>query len=237
MNAESGIVRLSIRQRKASIFHRSIGDGKWRIVPAEQDTSRVPVRALNRARTIYETGQRPLGWVIVHEVPQQLQAPNQNHPNRHATRTRSLWEQKTRNLPGIASGTLGKELLAAGGTVLAAVVPLVSAALVTPVLLLAGIVTAIDPILVVADEPTSALDVAIREQILALLKQLQKEEGLSFLFITHDLSVVPGIAHRVAVMKAGKIVEQGSVKEVMHNPQQAYTRELLAAAPKLPDLG
>jgi len=91
---------------------------------------------------------------------------------------------------------------------------------------------AVQPKLLICDEPTSALDVSIREQILLLLKNLQETEGLSYLFITHDLSLVPRIAHRVAVMKEGLIVEQGTAEEVMHHPQQAYTKQLLAAAPQ-----
>ncbi|MFT7823402.1 MAG: dipeptide ABC transporter ATP-binding protein [Sulfurimonas sp.] len=93
---------------------------------------------------------------------------------------------------------------------------------------------AVEPELIICDEPTSALDVSVRAQILALLKKLQQESGVSYLFITHDLSIVPAIADEVAVMKEGKIVEQGTVKEVMEHPQERYTKRLLAAAPKLP---
>jgi peptide/nickel transport system ATP-binding protein len=92
---------------------------------------------------------------------------------------------------------------------------------------------AVNPRLIICDEPTSALDVSIREQILALLKKLQEEEGLSYLFITHDLSLIPRIAHRVAVMRNGQIIEQGSVGDVMDRPQQEYTKTLLAAAPQI----
>jgi peptide/nickel transport system ATP-binding protein len=67
------------------------------------------------------------------------------------------------------------------------------------------------------------------------LKKLQDESGLSYLFITHDLSIIPMVADEVAVMKEGKIVEQGSVSDVMHHPQHAYTKKLLKSAPKLPN--
>jgi len=93
---------------------------------------------------------------------------------------------------------------------------------------------AVDPELIICDEPTSALDVSVRAQVLKLLRKLQEESGVSYLFITHDLSIVPIIADEVAVMKEGKIVEQGSVVSVMEDPQEEYTRTLLAAAPKLP---
>jgi len=92
---------------------------------------------------------------------------------------------------------------------------------------------AVEPELIVCDEPTSALDVSVRAQVLGLLKKLQKESGLSYLFITHDLSIIDLVADEVAVMKEGKIVELGSVKEVMQNPQHDYTKTLLASAPKL----
>jgi len=93
---------------------------------------------------------------------------------------------------------------------------------------------AVEPELIICDEPTSALDVSVRAQVLSLLRKLQEESGVSYLFITHDLSIVPIIADEVAVMKEGKIVEQGSVVDVMKNPQHAYTKKLLASAPKLP---
>ena len=93
---------------------------------------------------------------------------------------------------------------------------------------------AVEPELIICDEPTSALDVSVRTQILKLLQKLQQESGVSYLFITHDLSIVPIIADEVAVMKEGKIVEQGSVEDVMENPQHAYTQKLLKSAPSLP---
>ena len=94
---------------------------------------------------------------------------------------------------------------------------------------------AVNPELIICDEPTSALDVSVRAQVLRLLRKLQEESGVSYLFITHDLSIVPIIADEVAVMKEGKIVEQGSVTDVMEDPQHAYTQKLLLSAPKLPN--
>ncbi|HEC45858.1 MAG TPA: ABC transporter ATP-binding protein [Epsilonproteobacteria bacterium] len=93
---------------------------------------------------------------------------------------------------------------------------------------------AVEPELIICDEPTSALDVSVRAQVLSLLRKLQEESGVSYLFITHDLSIVPIIADDVAVMKEGKIVEYGSIENVMENPQHEYTQKLLKSAPKLP---
>ncbi len=92
---------------------------------------------------------------------------------------------------------------------------------------------AVKPQLIICDEPTSALDVSIRGQVLDLLNELQQETGVALLFITHDLSIIPRLAHRVAVMKDGVIVEQGSAKQVMTDPQHDYTKALLAAVPAL----
>ncbi|MBF0677651.1 MAG: ABC transporter ATP-binding protein [Devosia sp.] len=88
-----------------------------------------------------------------------------------------------------------------------------------------------DPKLLIADEPTTALDVTVQAQILDLLKRLQRRNGMAMLFITHDLTIVRKIADRVAVMTEGKIVETGPVSEIFENPQHAYTKKLLAAAP------
>ena len=91
-----------------------------------------------------------------------------------------------------------------------------------------------EPKLVIADEPLSALDVSIQSHILNLLKKLRAELGLTMIFITHDLGVVRYLADRIVVMYQGKIVEEGESEALFANPQNAYTRKLLAAIPKLP---
>ena len=90
-----------------------------------------------------------------------------------------------------------------------------------------------DPTLLIADEPTTALDVTIQAQILELMKSLQKEFGMSILFITHDLGTVASMCDRVAVMYLGQIVETGSVRQIFHNAQHPYTRGLLKSLPKM----
>ena len=92
---------------------------------------------------------------------------------------------------------------------------------------------AVDPKLIICDEPTSALDVSVQSQILTLLKDLQNRLGLTYLFITHNLGVVEYIAHQVAVMYQGEIVEYGDVAQVLYEPQHAYTQKLLAAVPAI----
>ena len=93
-----------------------------------------------------------------------------------------------------------------------------------------------EPDILIADEPTTALDVTIQAQILALIRELQQRLGLAVLLISHDLSVVAKVAHRVAVMNRGEIVEQGPVADVFARPQHAYTRHLLASEPRgIPD--
>ena len=89
------------------------------------------------------------------------------------------------------------------------------------------------PRLLIADEPTTALDVTVQAQILELLKDLQREHQLAMLFISHDLAVIGEIASRVAVMRAGEIVEAGGTREILTRPRHEYTRALLAAVPTL----
>ena len=93
---------------------------------------------------------------------------------------------------------------------------------------------AVQPDLIICDEPTSALDVLVQSQILDLLKSLQERLGLTYLFITHNLAVVDALAHEVAVMYRGRIVEQGPVDAVLRRPQHAYTQRLLAAVLAVP---
>jgi microcin C transport system ATP-binding protein len=82
----------------------------------------------------------------------------------------------------------------------------------------------------VLDEPTSALDVSIQKQVLDLLQRLQRERGLSYLLITHDIDVIQAMAHHVLVLKDGQLVESASIEQLMRSPQSDYTRSLLAAS-------
>ncbi|MBQ9189419.1 MAG: ABC transporter ATP-binding protein [Clostridia bacterium] len=90
-----------------------------------------------------------------------------------------------------------------------------------------------NPDLLIADEPTTALDVTIQAQILELMRSLQKEFGMSILFITHDLGTVANMCDNVAVMYLGEIVEYGTVHQIFHNPQHPYTKGLLRSLPKM----
>jgi peptide/nickel transport system ATP-binding protein len=89
------------------------------------------------------------------------------------------------------------------------------------------------PKLLIADEPTTALDVTIQAQILSLLAELKREQGMGMVLVTHDLGVVAGIADRVIVMRAGRIVESGPVRKILAQPEQPYTRALLDAVPRI----
>ena len=95
---------------------------------------------------------------------------------------------------------------------------------------------ACEPKLLIADEPTTALDVTIQAEILALINRLKRENGMAVLFITHDMAVVAQMADRVVVMYQGRIVETGPVAQIFENPQQDYTKALLAAVPKLGEM-
>ncbi|MYK30220.1 MAG: ABC transporter ATP-binding protein, partial [Boseongicola sp. SB0670_bin_30] len=89
------------------------------------------------------------------------------------------------------------------------------------------------PRLVIADEPVSALDVSIQAQVLNLIKRLQRESGMSMLFISHDLGAVRHISDRIAVMYGGRLVETGMKRQIFETPRHAYTQRLLASIPRL----
>jgi peptide/nickel transport system ATP-binding protein len=92
---------------------------------------------------------------------------------------------------------------------------------------------AVEPRLIICDEPTSVLDGCVQAQILNLLAQLQREFGVAYLFITHNFGVVEYLAHDIAVMQAGRIVEAGPAEQILEAPQHTYTQTLLAAVPRL----
>jgi oligopeptide transport system ATP-binding protein len=92
----------------------------------------------------------------------------------------------------------------------------------------------LQPKLIVADEPVSALDVSVGAQVLLLLQELQREFALTYVFISHSLPVVAQVATRIAVMRAGQFLEVGDAEQVLHQPKNDYTRELLSAVPELP---
>ncbi|MGH7042568.1 MAG: hypothetical protein ACREFY_10610 [Acetobacteraceae bacterium] len=88
----------------------------------------------------------------------------------------------------------------------------------------------LQPRFVVLDEPTSALDMSVQAQIVTLLRRLQRDHGIAYLFISHDLKVVRALAHRIAVLRAGRIVETGETETLFASPRSPYTRALMAAA-------
>jgi len=96
-----------------------------------------------------------------------------------------------------------------------------------------AIAMACDPKLIIADEPTTALDVTIQLQYLRLLKELQAETGMGIIFITHDFGIVARMCDRVAVMYAGRVVEDGPVRDIFNNPSHPYTEALIGSVPKL----
>jgi oligopeptide transport system ATP-binding protein len=96
-----------------------------------------------------------------------------------------------------------------------------------------AVALACDPLMLIADEPTTALDVTIQAQILQLLAELKRDQGMAMTLVTHDLGVVAGVADRVAVMYGGRIVELGSVRSILKAPQHPYTQALLRSMPRL----
>ena len=91
----------------------------------------------------------------------------------------------------------------------------------------------LEPALLIADEPTTALDVTTQAQILALIREMQREHGTGVLFITHDFGVVAEIAHRVAVLRWGELVEMGPMEQVLSRPAQPYTKMLISSVPSI----
>ena len=91
-------------------------------------------------------------------------------------------------------------------------------------------VLALNPEFIVADEPTAALDLSVQAQVLSLIKTVQKKTNLTLLFISHDLQVIEQMSDTVAVMHEGRIVEQGTTREILHDPKDPYTQKLVAAA-------
>lgn len=100
--------------------------------------------------------------------------------------------------------------------------------------ILIAMALAAKPEILIADEPTTALDVTIQSQILRLLREINEREKMAMIFITHDLGIVAKLAHRVAVMYAGEIVESGSVADIFHNPKHPYTKALIASVDDVP---
>jgi peptide/nickel transport system ATP-binding protein len=100
---------------------------------------------------------------------------------------------------------------------------------------LIALALACDPHVLIADEPTTALDVMVQAQVLALLEELQRERGLALLFITHDLSVLTSTCRRLAVMYAGRVVEEGPSDTVFRSPSHPYSKALAAAFPTIGD--
>jgi peptide/nickel transport system ATP-binding protein len=96
---------------------------------------------------------------------------------------------------------------------------------------------AVNPQLLICDEPTSALDVSVQAQILNLLSDLQRDLKLTYLFITHNIAVVDYLAHEVAVMYLGRVVERGTAAEVLRRPRHPYTQALLSAVPRIDGCG
>ena len=88
----------------------------------------------------------------------------------------------------------------------------------------------LQPKIIILDEPTSALDVTVQAQIVELLKSLQKKYNMSYIFISHDMNAVRAMSHQIMVMKDGKVIEQGSTKQIFEHPQQPYTQQLIKAS-------